>query len=785
MRRGPHDRLGVAVDVRALQSRDSADRGIGRYTLDCLLAVERSDPHAIDRYVVDPALPMHRNVRRLMSSSKVVRADSDELERRQPRVLHVASPFEHVEPTALVPDWARRDTATLATVFDVIPAIHPEIYLTDPGVRSWYLAKLAGLRCFDRLVAISASAARDCEEVLGLPEGGVTPIFGAVGAHFVPERTPGDAAKVLKSEFPTLASRPYLLAPLGIEPRKNLDRLLASHASLPQALQRAHPLVIQCDASTDTQARYQQVARGLGLVGELFFTGFVSDATLVALYQAAHLVVFPSLYEGLGLPVLEARRCGSPVICGDNSSLREILPDADARFDAQDVQAIAESIRRHLEDPALREKRRTAEVPSKFTWAETSHRLINVYSELLSRPERIVVKHGRPRLAIASPAPPDWVGPAVYLGNLLPPLAELCEVTLLSDVDPGLVSVPSAVRVERLSSLGLLEAANGRYDEVLFCIGNSSSHIFEEHFLRNRPGAVLLHDVRLTGLYTEMNRLAPGLAQHLGGFPGLLHGMYPGRYPALLAPNNGIAIEDQDRYGVLMVADVARIATRLFVHSHHAADLVELDCGHRPEVIFPHPCEEIELRRIPDADQVVSFGVVSWLKRSDVLVDAMAGATDWRLALVGEVGGDQRRLYRAKAVATGREEALTITGAVERTEYVRWLSRATIAVQLRCVTNGESSGSVAECMAAGVPTVVSDIGSFAELPDNVVVKVPADLSAEELTMVVSDLLRDPERRSALSAAGREYAAHHTYRDAAARMTKTLFPEWFHHGRSSS
>jgi glycosyltransferase involved in cell wall biosynthesis len=116
---------------------------------------------------------------------------------------------------------------------------------------------------------------------------------------------------------------------------------------------------------------------------------------------------------------------------------------------------------------------------------------------------------------------------------------------------------------------------------------------------------------------------------------------------------------------------------------------------------------------------------------------------------------------------------------------VRWLSRATIAVQLRCVTNGESSGSVAECMAAGVPTVVSDIGSFAELPDNVVVKVPADLSAEELTMVVSDLLRDPERRSALSAAGREYAAHHTYRDAAARMTKTLFPEWFHHGRSSS
>ena len=143
------------------------------------------------------------------------------------------------------------------------------------------------------------------------------------------------------------------------------------------------------------------------------------------------------------------------------------------------------------------------------------------------------------------------------------------------------------------------------------------------------------------------------------------------------------------------------------------------------------------------------------------------------VVFVGHSGEDFLEELRERAVELEVQDRVRLTGKVDSAEYRQWLERTTVAVQLRLHSNGESSASVAETLAAGIPTVVTDLGTFSEYPDDVVVKVAPGISAEELGGVLADLLGDPERRAALAAAGRAYAARHSYESAAATLVEAL------------
>ena len=119
----------------------------------------------------------------------------------------------------------------------------------------------------------------------------------------------------------------------------------------------------------------------------------------------------------------------------------------------------------------------------------------------------------------------------------------------------------------------------------------------------------VLHDARLHGLYREMARLRPDLAP--GGFHETLHRMYPGRYPHDVGASGGFDLPQLQQYGVAMVGDLAGTATTMFVHSTHAADLIELDCGRRPDVAFPLPVPPSAHRGDGDPNLVGSFGIVA------------------------------------------------------------------------------------------------------------------------------------------------------------------------------
>ena len=147
---------GVVVDVRALQAHEHASRGIGRYSIELIRAIEQIDPTMVRAFVADPAFPLHERLRDLLDTGKVIRADHPSLADDPPRVLHVTSPFvEGHGPVRILPTWAAStDTRVVSTVYDLIPARFPEVYLTDPTVAAEYHARLQFLRSCDRLLTI-------------------------------------------------------------------------------------------------------------------------------------------------------------------------------------------------------------------------------------------------------------------------------------------------------------------------------------------------------------------------------------------------------------------------------------------------------------------------------------------------------------------------------------------------------------------------------------------------------------------------------------------------------
>lgn len=761
----------VVLDVQAVQSRAHGERGIARYTIDLAHAVDRVAPGLVDAFVINPALPVSHALSSLSATNRLFRADDPSLAEGA-GVFHAASPFESLPLAQILPEpLVTRRTRVITTVYDLIPLLFRDVYLQDHQQSADYLMRVAMLRSSNHVVCISDATAHDVVAHAHASPRRVTAIYGGASAKFVPTTDPTTTlVQRIRRSIPDLPEH-FVLVPSGIEWRKNLDRLFQAYASLDPAVRASCKLVVQCHVNAGQLDDLRRTLDGLGIVDDVTFTGYVSDDVLIELYQAAHLVAFPSLYEGLGLPVLEARRCGTSVICSDNSSLRELVPLAEARFDAESVPSIANVLLAGITDDGFRERLAACDPPPQFDWDAAGTR----FAEVIEAEQR-ALRRGRrgrpPRVAVISPVPPEPAGPAMYAGHLLPAMARHVDLTLFTAVPPDTVDLEGDIKVERLSMLEQIERLGDPFDEVVYFFGNSEYHLFYPEFLRRRPGAVVLHDARLHGLYREMARLRPDLAP--GGFHGTLHRMYPGRYPDDVGQGGGFDLPQLQQYGVTMVGDLARDATSMFVHSSHAADLIELDCGRRPQVAFPLPVPRADHWGEGDPHLVGSFGIVAPSKAPEDLIEAVALASELRLVFVGPVGADYRNVLESLAADRRCRDRVQFTDLVSDEEYNDWLRRVGVLAQLRRTSNGESSAAACDAIATGTPLVVTDMGAFSDLPDAVAAKVAPDALADDLARRLEQLALDPERRTAMIAAQAEYAEANSYDAAAGALLEALF-----------
>jgi glycosyltransferase involved in cell wall biosynthesis len=282
----------------------------------------------------------------------------------------------------------------------------------------------------------------------------------------------------------------------------------------------------------------------------------------------------------------------------------------------------------------------------------------------------------------------------------------------------------------------------------------------------------------LTGLYAWAAANRPDLEPR--GLQGALQAIYNGRLPPSIGARGWLDVDEYDRHGILMAREVLSLADRYLVHSRYAADLAHLDAA---------PGDAAKIRVLPlgitapeefDAyprgnaqPLIVTLGIVGPAKQPERLIAAFAELSrreaEAELVFAGPAEDAVVDPLKRVAGALGVSDLARFTRELPEKELHGWMTRASVVVQLRAVSNGETSATVAHCLAAGIPVIVTAIGSAKELPDDCAVKVERDVTPAELADDIRVLLGDDARRASMREAGLRYAREHSFERVAEEL----------------
>jgi len=222
------------------------------------------------------------------------------------------------------------------------------------------------------ILTISNFMRNELIETLKLPEDAVTAITLAHAQCFYP-RSPQDIVKMLeRNDLP----KEYILFVGTLEPRKNLSLLIKALSRTKNKM----PLILAGWKGWGDKTWLQEV-KALGLEKQIYFTDYVDDEILACLYSGAVALAYPSIYEGFGLPILEAMACGCPVICSNVASMPEVAGDAAVLFDPRDADELAMAIDHVAEDPDARRRliQKGFNRAASFTWGQTAERTLDLF----------------------------------------------------------------------------------------------------------------------------------------------------------------------------------------------------------------------------------------------------------------------------------------------------------------------------------------------------------------------------------------------------------------------
>jgi glycosyltransferase involved in cell wall biosynthesis len=269
-----------------------------------------------------------------------------------------------------------RTVPFVVTVHDLSFLFFPEGFR---GGNRTYLRLLTAwsVRRARRVIAVSESTRQDLIRHYGLPADRVDVVYNGVDVAFRPLPPEEVAAFRARQGLPER----FLLFVGTLEPRKNIVRLIEAYARLPQP--RSQLMLVGGKGWFFDQVFLR--VEELDLAGEVRFVGYIPAEELPWWYNAATALVYPSLYEGFGLPALEAMACGVPVVTSTTSSLPEVVGQAGILVEPTDVAALTAALHRVLQDAALRAKIRAAglEQAARFSWAETARGTVKSYRRAL------------------------------------------------------------------------------------------------------------------------------------------------------------------------------------------------------------------------------------------------------------------------------------------------------------------------------------------------------------------------------------------------------------------
>jgi len=792
----------IVIDMQGAQSNGSRSRGIGRYTLalaqamvrnrgehEIILALSGLFPDSIDsiRAAFFDLLPQDNirvwhapspvnysgssNQKRRLDAELIYKAFLDDL---APDVIHISSLFEGFSDDAITGIYQQKGQALVAvTLYDLIPYIHSDIYLRDSKLKSWYFDKITHLGSADLWLAISDASKEDGVRHLDLPFANCHNISTDADAIFRRIVLEPAREELLRNKYGL--QNGFILYTGGIDHRKNIEGLIRSFACLPSATRQKNQLAIVCSVNLIERDRLQRLADSKGLSeNELVLTGFVSDDDLLALYNLCSLFVFPSWYEGFGLPALEAMRCGAPTIGANTSSLPEVLGWGEAFFDPGSDQDMTRVMNKGLTDEAYRSEliQRQAIHATSFSWDKSAQKAIaamaaaHFQKSKYRSPVSTQVPLKRLRLAYVSPLPLARSGIADYSAELLPYLAKYYDIEVIVAQDEKIKDHWISENLTVRSAKWFLENAD-QFDRVLYHFGNSSYHQHMFDLIIEQPGIVVLHDFYLSGIqaHREMTGMSPNSwvdsLYHSHGYQALKERFtikdaadVIWRYPANLS--------------------VLQKALGVIVHSAHSVDLASHWYGSdggagwsvvpllRASCNLDGRAAARQRLGIPEKDLLIcSFGMLAPTKLNHRLLEAwlktpFSNDSNAHLVFVGQNDeGEYGQALLNRILDSKTHGHIHISGWADSSLFNDYLSAADIGVQLRTLSRGETSAAVLDCMNHGLPTIVNAHGSMAYLDSNSVCLLSEEFTDEELAHAINDLVTNSNRRKILGEKAKE------------------------------
>jgi glycosyltransferase involved in cell wall biosynthesis len=631
----------------------------------------------------------------------------------------------------LYPGWLRlHQPHRLGIVYDLIPYLYPERYLSKDEARLPYLDAFRLMRRYDRLFAISQATRQDTIRLAGVAPERIVCVYGDIDHRkrsLIENGGPAEAGVVERYGL----RGPYCVYIGGDDWRKNMDGMVHAFA-LFHARHRDRQLAIVCKLSPERIARFQMLAASLGVrPGAIVFTGYVSDEDLVAITRQAEMMAYPSLYEGLGLPVLEAYGCGIPVVGSNTSSIKElVIPEL--ACDPQQPTAIAGAMERLIQAPHLRAASLAygRQLLAGLGWRPAAAK---VMAELQPPPPT----PARGEVAVVGVLPPAQTAIAPYT---LAYLQSRSWRTDFFEANPGprFVSGHELLPGNRVLPAEVLAPAltRGRHDTVIFVLGNSAHHIkVLQAAIRTRLGC---RQRRLAYLH-EAN-LAILLRAYLGT---RFHDLTPSPWPVHdAAPWIRQVLEAAPEIGggLRFLAETAAF-DGLIVNSHACRDLIRaalgpladrwtIDVAFLPVEAGPFAAGS---PGAPDL-HVGTFGTGGDSKRLDLVAESLRLLERTRPVRLTVAGWAAARHCRVAGIAA--LPFVEVHDAIDDGRLTDLMRTVDVAVQLRSPTHGESSGAVARLLGLGRQVVVTGEGSFTELPPALVTCVPADCQPVQLAAAI-------------------------------------------------
>lgn len=701
----------------ALQS-ESRYRGIGRYAknfLDNLL--QKGTEHEYILYVYDrmpnELIPTYNVSHRIVWPGgpehmtglyNAVFGNPDELD-----ALLLLSPGE---------SYVTRDVGIprlYSIVYDLIPLLFQKKYLVDPWFEKLYFKYLNAICDYDHLFTLSESARQDIiKELKPVCRGNISVIGAATDPLFSPANKDEDVDDIMAT--------PFFLHVGGDDSRKGGEKVLRAFAKMPNW--RDLTLVFSYWGSELHKKTLFDLADSLGVSENFIFRGYSSDNYIKKLYSQCLAFIFPSQYEGFGLPILEAMSCGASVIVGNNSAQLELVKEVGVVTNPENIDALSNIMYILSKDTDLNNfiKGQCLEHSKKFTWDKVIDKFLQIIN--------------RPRLAVFSPLPPTPSGISDYMMRMLPYLAESFDITVYTDT-------PASPCVD-FRTCHHSNFNPNKHDYILYQMGNSTYHRYMYPYILKYPGVVTLHEFCLAGFHNNYDEIVPGHFQKQVELAGEEY-----TEDISWAPEGRVT--ECVKRGLFLNEEVYAASKALITHSAAFADNKFIHYAPFPKEVAP---QKISL----GWEHVLEIVVPGWLSDTKLNFLCLQAFTrvSYKSSILVFAGDGENGHLRRFAEENNIGGRVKFTGRLTDEEYGDIIREADIGVILRkAPTNGETSAALFDLLAAGVPTITSNVGSLKEIPDNVTIKVD-----DEDAIIIGDmmdiLLRSEGTREHFGKAGRKY-----------------------------